>query len=286
MFTEREASPRTANAGPEASGETAATGPSARSSSTIFCHWSIERMRCSGFCTIAASATPWRSGRAVSCGGKSTMCGCEDGTRFTMVACCPASAADMKMITPTPIETPTMIETVCSRPSRRKRLAAIHSKGSQSRMRHRSQAGPRLDRRAGRHDAVPGGEPGADLDPAGAAQPKLHIAADSARAFHAQHPGRSAGRVAHRVRAKRERAGVARYLDVDRYGHILAQVLRRLGHAELDFHRAALRVHAGINVGHFAGEALFRVRVRRGERRLAEAQLPDVALVDLHHDLG
>src|SRR5512134_3654182 len=267
---ERDASPRSANPGPEASGETAATARMARSSSTIFCHWSIERMRCSGFCTIAASASSPRSGRAASCGGSSTMCGCEESTRFTMFACCPESAADMKMITPTPIDTPTMIDTVCNRPSRRKRLAAIHSKGSQSRMRHRPQALARPDRRAGGHHTLAGAQARADLDPAGAAQPELHVAPYGAPVFDPQHPGRGAGGVAHRLGGERKRAGAARHLDIDRYGHVLPQVLRRLAHAQLHFHRAALRVDARIDVGDLGGEALRRIGVGGGESRLAE----------------
>ena len=216
-----------------------------RSSSTIFCHWSIERMRCSGFCTIAASATSPRSGRAASGGGKSTMCGCEESTRLTMLACCPASAADMKMITPTPIDTPTMMETVCSRPSRRKRLAAIHSNGSQSRMRHRAHAArpaasarpPAPPRRRARGPS--GSRPSRCR--AGRAPP---CGGQRAPVLHHEDPGRGAGRVAHRVGGQRDRVRAARHFDVDRDGHVLAQVRRRLAHAELHFHRAALRVDA------------------------------------------
>jgi hypothetical protein len=43
----------------------------------------------------------------------------------------PLSTADMNTITPTPIAMPLTMNSVCSRPSRRKRIATIHSKGSQ-----------------------------------------------------------------------------------------------------------------------------------------------------------
>jgi hypothetical protein len=62
-------------------------------------------MRWSGFCTIAASATSVRSNPRRFLRRQRTMCGYDESTRFTMFACCPASAADMKMMTPTPIDT-------------------------------------------------------------------------------------------------------------------------------------------------------------------------------------
>ena len=43
--------------------------------------------------------------------------------------CRPVIIADMKTITATPIATPATMKTVCSRPSRRKRIATIHSNG-------------------------------------------------------------------------------------------------------------------------------------------------------------
>ena len=45
------------------------------------------------------------------------------------LVCSPAISADMNTITATPMATPAMMNTVCSLPSRRKRIATIHSKG-------------------------------------------------------------------------------------------------------------------------------------------------------------
>ena len=56
---------------------------------------------------------------------------CEVSTRLMKFASSPASIADMNTMTATPIEMPPTMNTVCSRPSRRKRTAAIHSNGSQ-----------------------------------------------------------------------------------------------------------------------------------------------------------
>ena len=55
--------------------------------------------------------------------------------------------------------------------------------------------------------------------------------------------------------------GAPRDLDVDRHRHVLPQVGRRVGHAELHPDGAAQRVDAGIDVEEFRGEALVRVRV-------------------------
>ena len=52
----------------------------------------------------------------------------------------PASIADMKTMTATPMAMPPVMNAVCNRPSRRKRTAAIHSNGSQLRIRSRPQA--------------------------------------------------------------------------------------------------------------------------------------------------
>src|SRR5574338_423371 len=237
MVTERDASPRCAIAAPEAIGETAFTSGRASTSWMIRCHWSMERTRCSGFWMIAASATPrWppRSGRAISCAGMRTMCACAESTRRTMFSCCPASAADMKMMTPTPMPMPSRIAAVCRRPSRRKREAAIHSKGTRLFMHHRAHAPPRLDRDVlRRHDGVALRQPGANLDPAFAAQAELDRLARRVPAVHLEHPGVAAAEVAHRFRAQRERAGVPLDLDVDRHGHVLAQVGRRIRYAQL-----------------------------------------------------
>ena len=63
------------------------------------------------------------------------MCGCEVSTRFRKFACRLDSIADMKTMTATPIDTATRMKIVCIRPSLRKRMAAIHSKGCQGFMR-------------------------------------------------------------------------------------------------------------------------------------------------------
>lgn len=57
--------------------------------------------------------------------------GWEVSTRLIKFASRPASIADMKTITPTPIEMPPTMKMVCNLPSRRNRTAAIHSNGSQ-----------------------------------------------------------------------------------------------------------------------------------------------------------
>ena len=51
------------------------------------------------------------SARATSFGGSSWMCGCAVSTRRTKLACSPASSADMKTITATPIATPLTMNT-------------------------------------------------------------------------------------------------------------------------------------------------------------------------------
>ncbi len=123
---ERLASPRTTSAEPVAAGDTTRT-----------CHWSIDLRRCNGACTVAPSRVPGRapdggpSARATSFGGSSWMCGCAVSTRRTKLACSPASSADMNTITPTPMAMPLTMNSVCIRPSRRKRSATIHSNGSQ-----------------------------------------------------------------------------------------------------------------------------------------------------------
>jgi hypothetical protein len=51
--------------------------------------------------------------------------------RRMMLDCRPEIRADMNTITPTPMATPTKMNTVCIRPSRKKRMATIHSNGTQ-----------------------------------------------------------------------------------------------------------------------------------------------------------
>ena len=126
------ASPRTTKAGPVAVGDTATTSLRCCIWSRSFCHWSTELMRCEGICTVATTACPGsgaRCGVATSLGRCSVRCGCELSTRLKILACMPARSADMKTMTPTPIATPEMMNSDCRRPSRRKRRAAIHSKG-------------------------------------------------------------------------------------------------------------------------------------------------------------
>ena len=76
--------------------------PVAESASLIFCHWSIERMRCAG----AARSRPDNRSVAGSrerprhlLGRQSWMCGCDVSTRWMKLACRPASIADMKTMT-------------------------------------------------------------------------------------------------------------------------------------------------------------------------------------------
>ena len=54
-----------------------------------------------------------------------------DSIRWIRLDCNPVISADMKTMTATPSATPATMNNVCSRPSRRKRMATIHSKGSQ-----------------------------------------------------------------------------------------------------------------------------------------------------------
>ena len=62
---------------------------------------------------------------------RSWIWGCDVSTRLMKLACSPASIADMKTMTATPIAMPLMMNIVCMRPSLRKRMAAIHSNGIQ-----------------------------------------------------------------------------------------------------------------------------------------------------------
>ena len=114
-------------------GETPVTSGIANMRSRIFGHWSMDTTRWLGRWMIASSLgpTPSRSGRAIWSGGMSWICGCDVSTRLTKLACRPVSKADMKTITPTPMAMPLMMNMVCIRPSRRKRVAAIQVNGSQ-----------------------------------------------------------------------------------------------------------------------------------------------------------
>ena len=113
-------------------GATAVTSGIASIWSRIFGHWSIEITRWLGRCTLASSNSPAppRSGRATWSSANSWICGCEVRTRLMKFASSPASIADMKTMTPTPMAIPPMMKRVCSRPSRKSRTAVIHSNGS------------------------------------------------------------------------------------------------------------------------------------------------------------
>ena len=86
----------------------------------------------------------------------------------------------------------------------------------------------------------------------------------------AQHPRMRAAGVEYRVGGRDQRIGASRDLDVDRHRHVLPQVGRRIGHAQLDFHRAAQRVDARIDVEELGVESLARIRIGRGNRLLPE----------------
>ena len=214
---------------------------SMRSSSTIFCHWSIERMRCSGFCTIAASATSPRSGRAASCGGRSTMWGCEESTRLTMFGLLSGERGRHE-----------------DDHGDADRHADDDGHGLQPAFAQESARGDPLERqpvthaalRARARPAAPArapappprrARPRADLHPAGAAQAELDRAGAARAVLHPRTQG--AAPVASRT-ASAGSASVraARHFDVDRDGHILAQIRRRLAHeASLPRCRAARR---------------------------------------------
>src|SRR5512139_2877138 len=109
------------------------------------------------------------------------------------LACSPASIADMKTMTPTPMAMPPMMKRVCRRPSRRKRTAVIHSNGSQRFMAGSRQHGPQAlagqDARALRDREIAGDEPFGDFDMAVAAQAGLHRPLAGAAVPDAEHPG-------------------------------------------------------------------------------------------------
>ena len=135
----RLALPRTARPEPAATGATTRTPGKAWIWAATARHWSIDFRRCNGGCTMAPSrpggpaSGPPRSCR-VSCGGASNWrWAWALSTRRMKLACRPDSKADMKTITATPMATPVMMNRVGRRPSRRKRSATIHSKGSQVR---------------------------------------------------------------------------------------------------------------------------------------------------------
>lgn len=129
--------PRTTRAEPPATGDTSRTPGIARTCRATACHWSIDCSVCGGICTVAPSTSPgrasvpWRSGRATWRGGSSWMWPWVDSTRWMKLCCRPVISADMNTITATPIATPATMNSVCSRPSRRKRIATIHSNGCQ-----------------------------------------------------------------------------------------------------------------------------------------------------------
>ena len=75
-------------------------------------------------------------------------------------------------------------------------------------------------------------------------------------------------------------------LDFHRQCHVLAQERRRrLRQAELDLDRAALRIDQRRDRQHARREALRRVGVRQHAGRLPGLDLPQVALVQLRHEL-
>ena len=150
----RPALPRTARPEPAATGATTRTPGRAWICAATARHWSMDFSRCRGGCTMAPSmAGVWAAGSALATdlgqvlGGPATgpprscRVTCWAGSNWTgawalstrrmKLACRLDSSADMKTITATPMATPVMMNRVCKRPSRRKRSATIHSKGSQ-----------------------------------------------------------------------------------------------------------------------------------------------------------
>ena len=188
MLTARVAAPRTASADPAATGETATMAGSSCRTRRSACHWSIDRTRCNGIWTIASSK-PGRKGLATSSRGCSVMWAWALSTRLVRLACRPVSRADMKTITAMPTETPDMMNSVCMRPSRRKRSAAIHSNGIHLFMRNRPQTlavgygGVRPDHPVSRRESL------GDLDLAAAAQSDLHRLTPRPAAVDLEHPG-------------------------------------------------------------------------------------------------
>ncbi len=123
--------PRSAKPGPVTIGETAVTCGVRSSSGSTRSHWSMERRRCARGSTRAITA-PVRGSTTrlgTSSGGRTTMCACVDSVRSARLACRLFTSAVMKMITATPTVVPATMSSDCMRPSRRKRIATIHSNG-------------------------------------------------------------------------------------------------------------------------------------------------------------
>ena len=196
----------------------------------------------------------------------------------------------MKMMTPTPIATPTMMKIVCIRPSRRKRIAAIHSKGSQLFMRGTgAHALARLRRRriARRDDEV------ARLQAVAGSRPPPSPRRPSVTGWRIARPSSTAAPTARaRVASRTASAGSASVPARRSISMSTDTVMswRRysggVGHAELHLDRAALRVDAGVDVDELRGEALAPDRRRRRRAPSGPSFEPrEVPLVDLQHEL-
>ena len=125
-------------------------------------------------------------GAPTSSGGRSTMCGWVPRVRSIRSSCRPVMSATRKTMTAAPTATPARISTVWKRPSRRKRSAAISSKGIYRLHPHLvAVRDPRLGRR---DDPVARREAREDLDPARA--PRADADRDPRRAAAAdrEHP--------------------------------------------------------------------------------------------------
>src|SRR5581483_10351136 len=213
-------------------------------------------MRWLGRCTTASSNSPPlppRSGRATWSGGINWICGCEVSTRLMKFASRPASIADMKTITATPIETPPIMNSVCSLPSRRKRTAAIHSNGNQWFMievswPNRAQALAGQQVRGGGYGEIALRRAAENLDVGIAADAEGHRLFDGAAVAHAHDPRAARQHVVDRAHRYDQRLVAASRFDVDRYRHVLAQIVRRLRHHELHLDRGAGDVDTGIDV--------------------------------------
>ncbi len=124
------ASPRCANPGPVTTGVTPVTPGIRATSARIFCHWSTERSCCERGWTCIGDrvgvALP--QGRATWSGAWIWIGAWKLSVRRMMLACNPASNADMKMMTPPPRATPKTMRNVCVSPSRMNRKATTGAK--------------------------------------------------------------------------------------------------------------------------------------------------------------
>ena len=240
-----------------------------------------------------------RSARATSFGRSSTMCGCELSTRRMKLACMPGQqrrheddhrhadrhADDDEQR----LQAPFAQEADGGDPFERQPAFTARRRRAVGAAR-RALGCRRASRGGGRPAATrsPGCKPCEDLGVAGAAQRRASPAGAAARrpTTFSTHGAPLALSCTASVGTS-SAFGPPRHFDVDRHRHVLAQVGRRLRHANFTSTEPRCASTAGIDVDQLGAQSAGPDR-RRPTRAPAgpSASSADVLLVDLHHQLG